>query len=45
VLKNILDKRFVDELSKNAILKEFSGECTDEDIDDSVSIADKENVI
>lgn len=42
VLKNILDKCFVDELSKNAILKEFSGECTDEDIGDSVSIADKE---
>jgi glycerol dehydrogenase len=41
VLKNILDKNFINQFTKNSILKEFSGECTDEFIGDSVNIANK----
>lgn len=41
VFKYVLDKTFIDNLMKIGTIKEFSGECTDEEIDKCVSIASK----
>ena len=41
VLKKVLDKSFIDSLMKVATIKEFSGECSDEEIDKCVNIAHK----
>jgi glycerol dehydrogenase len=43
VYKYVLDKIFIDKLMKFGIVKEFGGECSDEEIDKCVSIATQYN--